>query len=305
MALYPSAPSALSWCIVGRGAIGLLASARLQLAGYRPELWLKQPQPLQLTFTSIDRQQQQLLLLPQSAACRIQRVFVPVKAFDTASAVAELASRLSNNAQLVISHNGIIPLSPLLQQLQPEQGLWFLSTSQAAYKPAADQVIHSGEGQSYLAKLTTASEDDDNVVAAMTAALGPLTVVADIYPLLWQKLAINAAINPLTALENCRNGQLADPQYQPQIEALVTEVCQVANALGYPMQPANTLAEVYRVIGATASNFSSMQQDLAARRQTEISAICGYVCQQAGLLQLATPANQQMLDRILALTAAS
>lgn len=305
MALHPSAPSALSWCIVGRGAIGLLASARLQLAGYRPELWLKQPQPLQLTFTSINQQQQRLLLLPQPTNCLIARVLVPVKAYDVLNAVTQLAPVLTPNAQLVISHNGIVPHQSLRQQLQPGQGLWFLSTSQAAYKPAADQVIHSGEGRSYLAKLTAAGKDDDDIVAAMTAALGPLTVIADIYPLLWQKLAINAAINPLTAIENCRNGQLAAPQYQQQIETLVTEVCQVATALGYPMQPASTLIEVYRVIDATANNFSSMQQDVAARRQTEINAICGYVCQQAEKLQLATPANQQMLGRILALTAAS
>ncbi|WP_308160217.1 ketopantoate reductase family protein [Arsukibacterium indicum] len=304
MASHPSTRPALSWCIVGRGAIGLLASARLQLAGYLPSLWLKHPQSLQLTFTAIN-QHQQLLLLPQTTDHFIQRVFVPVKAYDVISAVTQIIPALSPSAQLVISHNGMVPHQPLLQQLQPGQGLWFLSTSQAAYKPAVDQVIHSGEGKSYLAKLTEAASDDQHIINAMTAALGPLEVVADIYPLLWHKLAINAAINPLSALENCRNGQLSDPQYLPQITALVSEVCQVATALGYPMQPASTLTEVYRVIAATAGNFSSMQQDVAAGRQTEINAISGYICQQAAQLQLAVPANQNMLSQILALTAAN
>ncbi|WP_026349191.1 ketopantoate reductase family protein [Arsukibacterium perlucidum] len=305
MAPYTSAQPALSWCIVGRGAIGLLAGARLQLAGYPTRLWLKQPANLQLNFTDIQQQNKQLCLLPQQTNSPVQRLLVPVKAYDVRHAVAQLMPYLANNAQLVISHNGIVPLQPLLEQLTPEQGLWFLSTSQAAYKPAPDHVIHSGTGSSYLAKLTAASWEDDDIVAAMTVALGPLSVVADIYPLLWQKLAINVAINPLTAIENCQNGQLAAPRYQPQIEALVSEVCQVATASGYPMDISSSLAKVYQVIAATTNNFSSMQQDVQAGRQTEIDAICGYVCQQAAQLNIAAPANKQLLMRIRALTTAT
>ena len=305
MAPYPSSQPALSWTVVGKGAIGLLAGARLQLAGYSTRLWLKQPEKLQLKFTDIHQQQQQLLLFPQQTTIPIQHVLVPVKAYDVDNAVTQLVPYLDDKAQLVISHNGIIPHQPLLQKLKPDQGLWFLSTSQAAYKPAADHVIHSGLGISYLAKLTTASNDDDKIVEAMTAALGPLSLVADIYPLLWQKLAINVAINPLTALENCPNGQLRGQQYQQQIKALVTEVCQVATAKGYAMDVDTTLEKVQQVIQATASNFSSMQQDVNAGRQTEIDAICGHVCQQAVQLQIAVPANQQMLLKIKALTTAN
>ncbi|SNY55671.1 ketopantoate reductase [Arsukibacterium tuosuense] len=303
MALHPSAQPALSWTIVGRGAIGLLAGARLQLAGYTVTLWLRQPEKLLLTFTDLKQHNQQLLLLPQQTDIPVRHLLVPVKANDVENAVAQLLPYLADNAQLIISHNGIIPFQPLLDKLKPEQGLWFLSTSQAAYKPTPAQVIHSGAGVSFLAKLTAASRDDDNIVAAMTAALGPLSLVADIYPVLWQKLAINVAINPLSAIENCQNGQLAAPRYQPQIEALVREVCLVATASGHPMDVASSLAKVYQVITATANNFSSMQQDVQAGRQTEIDAICGYVCQQAAQLHITVPANQQMLLQIKALTA--
>lgn len=301
MAPHSSAQPALSWSIVGRGAIGLLASARLQLAGFAPTLWLKQPVPLSLLFTNLQQQSRQLKLLPQPADTNMQRVLIPVKAYDVYQAISQLIPHLAADGQLVLSHNGIIPFEPILKQLTPTQGFWFLSTSQAAYKPTSNQVVHSGAGNSFLAKLTPAGTEDDAIVAAMTAALGPLTVVADIYPLLWQKLAINAAINPLTALENCKNGQLVAAQYQPQIKALVNEVCQVATALGYPLDFAATMARVQHVIQATAGNYSSMQQDVQAGRQTEIAAICGYVCRQAAQLHIAVPVNQQMLQQIQAL----
>ncbi|HAW93848.1 MULTISPECIES: ketopantoate reductase family protein [unclassified Arsukibacterium] len=305
MALSSSTQSALSWVIVGRGAIGLLAAARLQQAGYTATLWLKQPDAVQLKFTDLKQQSQHRILRPQPTDTAIQRVLVPVKAYDVLNAVAQLVPFLANDAQLVISHNGIIPIEPLLALLRPAQGLWFLSTSQAAYKPAAHHVVHTGEGKSYITKLTASDSDDNQTIAAMSAALGPVNVVSDIYPMRWLKLAVNAAINPLTAIENCQNGQLAQPQYRAQISALTTEVCQVAAALGYPMDPANTLQTVYQVISATSDNFSSMQQDIQAGRQTEIVAICGYICQQAAQLQLAVPANQQMLNQILAKTTTS
>ncbi|WP_214000169.1 2-dehydropantoate 2-reductase [Arsukibacterium sp.] len=303
MAPYTPTQPALSWSIVGRGAIGLLAGARLQLAGYPIKLWLKTPEELLLTFTDIQHQEQRLLMLPQQTDLPIRQLLVPVKAYDVDNAITQILPHLADHAQLVISHNGIIPFQPLLDKLKPEQGLWFLSTSQAAYKATPEHVIHSGAGMSFLAKLTAESNSDADIIAAMTTALGPLSVVADIYPILWQKLAINAAINPLTAIENCQNGQLASPYYQPQIEALVSEVCQVATASGFPMDVASSLAKVYQVITATANNFSSMQQDVQAGRQTEIDAICGYVCQQAAQLQIAAPANQQMLLQIKAITA--
>ncbi len=305
MASYPSPQPALSWTIVGRGAIGLLAGARLQLAGYLPTLWLKQPEKLALIFTDIQQKNQQLLLSPQQIDTPIRRLLLPVKAYDVAKALTQLTPLLADNAQIILSHNGIIPLQPILQQLKPDQGLWFLSTSQAAYKLLPHHVVHSGEGSSYLARLTAGCAWDDSIVAAMTAALGPLSMVADIYPILWQKLAVNAAINPLTALENCQNGQLAQPRYQQQISALVSEVCQVATALGYAMDVASTVSRVNQVIAATAANYSSMQQDMLSGRQTEIDAICGYVCQQAAHLNIAVPANQAMLAQVIAKTAVS
>ncbi|KKO44148.1 hypothetical protein WG68_16950 [Arsukibacterium ikkense] len=303
MASFTPTQPALSWCIVGRGAIGLLASSRLQLAGYSPRLWLKQPEDIELLFTDLQQHRQQLLLPSQPCSEPISQLLIPVKAYDICQAVSQLLPYLTDTAQLVLCHNGMIALESILKQLVPGQGLWFLSTSQAAYKPAVDQVVHSGAGNSYLAKLTAPGEQDPGIIEAMSAALGPLTVVADINPLLWQKLAINAAINPLTALENCPNGQLAQRRYQAQITALVNEVCQVASALGYPLDSNATIARVLQVIDATARNYSSMQQDVQAGRPTEIEAICGYICRQAAQLQIAVPANLHMLNQIRVLTA--
>lgn len=50
------------------------------------------------------------------------------------------------------------------------------------------------------------------------------------------------------------------------------------------------------MVEATASNYSSMQQDLAAQRPTEIDYITGYILRQAQPLGLSLPRHQQLYD---------
>lgn len=289
-----SAQPALSWSIVGKGAIGLLAASRLQLAGYAPTLWLRQPAVIDIKF-----QKQPLKFL--SATPPLQAVLVPVKSYAVFDAVKTLQPFLTPDAQLVLSHNGMGTISEVLPLLLPTQGLWFLTTTHGALKQQ-DAILHTGSGHSVLAPLNAAaSRHTTAVTQAMDVALGPVTVAADIQPFLWQKLAINAVINPLTALHNCKNGTLAQPQYQQQIKAILHEVCQVATAAGYPLQPTLVQQNVMQVIERTAENFSSMQQDVLHRRRTETDAISGFIVAQAARFNIAVPHNSQLQQQLLQL----
>ncbi|MGP9802305.1 ketopantoate reductase family protein [Rheinheimera sp. NSM] len=294
MAPNTSASSALSWTVVGRGAIGLLAACRLQLAGNPVRLWLRQPATIDMQF-----QQQPIQFLP--ATPPLSAVFVPVKSYAVLETVTTLLPHLTADAQLVLSHNGMGSIEQVLPLLAPQQGLWFLTTTHGALKQA-DSVLHTGCGQSVLAPLNSAAQAHSNAVtAAMDTALGPLTLTEDIQPFLWQKLAINAVINPLTALHNCHNGELAQPQYQQQICAILHEVCQVAAAAGYALHYEVMLEKINEVIQSTATNFSSMQQDIMHQRRTEIDAINGYIVAQAARSNLAVPHNTQLQQQLLQL----
>ncbi|MBB1438098.1 2-dehydropantoate 2-reductase, partial [Shewanella sp. SG41-4] len=61
-------------------------------------------------------------------------------------------------------------------------------------------------------------------------------------------------------------------------------------------------ARVYRVIELTSANFSSMYQDVAHNRPTEINEINGYICQQAKIHHLNVPNNQYLVDKVLQLS---
>ncbi len=291
MAQNTPAPPALSWTIVGQGAIGLLAASRLSLAGYSVSLWLKQPQACTISFG-----QHSLSFLP--AAAPLRAVVLPVKAYDVQQAVQSLLPALAADAQLVLSHNGMGTIENVLPLLGPGHGLWFLTTTHAALKQAAS-LVHTGEGHSVLAPLNAAAQQQFSAVQqAMNSALGPVRITDDITPFLWQKLAINAVINPLTAVHNCRNGALAEAQFQHTIAMILQEVCQLANLAGIALDYAATLTSVQQVIQATAENYSSMQQDVLHQRRTEIAAINGFVVQQAARFQLPVPYNSQLLQQV-------
>jgi len=53
------------------------------------------------------------------------------------------------------------------------------------------------------------------------------------------------------------------------------------------------------VIQATATNYSSMYQDVANARRTEISYLLGYACQAAARHQLVLPHLQQLQARLV------
>ncbi|MFB6298248.1 MAG: ketopantoate reductase family protein [Salinirussus sp.] len=94
---------------------------------------------------------------------------------------------------------------------------------------------------------------------------------------LWQKLAVNAAINPTTALAGIENGAVfAGPTAEIAGEA-ARETARVARVQGVDLADERAVRRAREVATTTASNRSSMYQDVLAGRRTEIDAISGHV----------------------------
>jgi 2-dehydropantoate 2-reductase len=123
-------------------------------------------------------------------------------------------------------------------------------------------------------------------------------VTGDIQVLLWRKLAVNCAINPLSALLEVRNGALLDTdETRGQLVDAAREVGAVAEARGVVIgvDPAALALEVAR---ATADNRSSMLQDMQRGVATEIDALCGAVVREGRRLGVPTPVNARLMDEV-------
>jgi 2-dehydropantoate 2-reductase len=105
---------------------------------------------------------------------------------------------------------------------------------------------------------------------------------------LWLKLAVNCAINPLSALHDCPNGEV--PERAGAIfDPLLAELHALLSSEGVSLSLAELRERILAVIRATASNSSSMRQDVLAGRRTEIDFILGHAWRSARQAGLSTP----------------
>src|SRR5262249_24952014 len=127
----------------------------------------------------------------------------------------------------------------------------------------------------------------------------PVSVTETIDDPVWRKLAVNCAINPLSALRRVPNGQLLDdPTLLATMTGAAREVAAVACARGLTLAPDQAAEMAIAVARATAANRSSMLQDLTRGSPTEIQALNGAVCRAARRVAVPVPINQRLVDDI-------
>lgn len=120
--------------------------------------------------------------------------------------------------------------------------------------------------------------------------------VADITSILWSKLVINVAINPLTGILSVKNGNLLDNPAAKKIMGMsAREAAEVASGLGIKLNFKDPVRQAERVAAATAENLSSMLQDIQRNAPTEIDSLCGSVVRSGRMVDLPTPVNEILM----------
>ena len=118
-------------------------------------------------------------------------------------------------------------------------------------------------------------------------------VVEDAAALIWNKLIVSAAINPLTALLRVRNGELLEmPSARRLMGELACEAAAVAESSGVRVQDPGPVRSAEGVAQRTANNLSSMLQDVLRGAPTEVDAINGAIVRKGDALGIATPVNR-------------
>jgi 2-dehydropantoate 2-reductase len=119
--------------------------------------------------------------------------------------------------------------------------------------------------------------------------------VSDPSSVLWGKLVVSAAINPLTAILDVTNGALVErPSAHLLMAAAAREAASVAARRGIRLPYADPAAEAEAVARRTAGNISSMLQDVRRGAPTEVEAICGAIVQAGEEANQPTPVNQAL-----------
>lgn len=120
-----------------------------------------------------------------------------------------------------------------------------------------------------------------------------VTVVDDARPSVWRKLAVNAAMNPTTALFRITNGGLlGHPAAEPLADELARETARVATAAGVLLREEDAVAAWRDTAARLGENRSSMLNDLDTGKPTEIEEINGAVVREGERLRVRAPTNE-------------
>jgi 2-dehydropantoate 2-reductase len=293
--------------IIGIGAMGCLFGAKLSqvaevtLVGH----WPAQLAALRehgLRLIDPDGRSHTLRLSatddPQTAA-PADLALILVKSYQTPQAAATAQQLLAAHGVALTLQNGLGNLEQLTAVLGPHHANLGI-TSEGAALLAPGVVHHAGTGHTTLADAGGTAPPEPvegavspHTIAELFASAGFATSLSPtVAGLVWGKLAVNAGINPLTAVLQVPNGFLAENAAARQLMQLAAqEVARVAAAQAIQLPFADAAAQALAVAKATAANHSSMRQDVANGRPTEIGAICGAVVAAGRRCGVATPVN--------------
>ncbi len=292
--------------IVGTGALATLFGARLAGAGqavtmlgtWRAGLQALREGGARITDSRGREQAFRVIATDDPRQCRgISCALVLVKSWQTARAGRQLAECLDQDGLAITLQNGLGNRETLAEALGASRvALGSTTTGATLLGPAL--VRAGGEGTISIERHPAIGP----VVQALQSAGFQVEIVQDARALIWGKLVINSAINPLTALLRIPNGQLLErPAARGLLHALAEETASVALAEKVTLASGDPVEMVEDVARRTSLNHSSMFQDIQRGAPTEIDAICGAVTRVGQRHHIPTPVNRACWQLVQAL----
>jgi 2-dehydropantoate 2-reductase len=285
--------------IEGTGAMACLFAARFSRAGIGVTLsgtWLEALEVLKdkgVSLIEADGSEHTYPVNVAERCCdtvRYEQALVLVKSWQTQQAAQRLQHCLLPDGLALTLQNGLGNLEKLSNSLGARRVSLGVTTAGATLL-APGRVRAAGNGKVSLGR----HPGIEPIAEAMHQAGFTIEVVPDAQALLWGKLVINAAINPLTALLRIQNGELLKrPSAHALMRDAAIEAAAVARAKSITLPYADPLAAVEQVAQHTAENYSSMLQDVLRGALTEIDAINGAIVLAGEETGVSTPVNRML-----------
>jgi 2-dehydropantoate 2-reductase len=287
--------------IVGAGALGSLFGGLLARAGATVSLYnpsnVEHMRAIAREGLRIERDGESFQVALEArttpeALAHADWVGIFVKAHQTGRAMAEIGPQIPSRAWVFSLQNGVGMESEILKFIPKERFVRGV-TSQGATLLGPGRVRWAGVGPTKLGRWEGPNTPELEALRELLCRAGIETELSEsIERLLWEKLLVNCAINPLTALFDRPNGALLeDAQLREIAREVVRETLRVARAHGVVLSDEEAIERVEAVASKTARNISSMLQDVRRGRPTEIDYINGAVVREGQRLGIPTPLN--------------
>ena len=290
--------------VVGAGAMGSLFGAMLADAGnvvWLHDIWSEHVRTINENGLRIDRDGKTRISKIRATEDPKQiktaeLVIIFVKSTQTRSAAETARSLIGPKGVVMTLQNGMGNTDIIAEFVPPVQILAG-TTSHGATLLGPGQIRHAGVGPTTIGAWADSKqglEQAQKFSKFFNKAGIETEAVKDVRRVIWNKLLINVGINAITALTAIKNRQILDLEVTRELSfAAVKEAMSVAQAIGVDVFD-NAVDQVFKIAEATAANRSSMGQDVDNKRQTEISAINGYISSEAKRLGIEAPVNRTL-----------
>ncbi|ESZ93282.1 hypothetical protein SBOR_6320 [Sclerotinia borealis F-4128] len=257
----------------------------------------------------------------QNPSKTISNLIVTTKAHKIVEALSSIKFRLTATSTVLFIHNGMGVIEDVNKFVFPDAQdrphYLFGIASHGVYRSSPFAAVLAGHGNVTIGNPEIDKEKSPASSYLLQQVVDSELLQASEVPwdefrlLQLQKLAVNAVINPLTALHDCINGKIVQSLILADMgnifDDLVSEISRVFCSLP-ELEAISGLKErfstetlrniVLDVASVTASNRSSMLQDISNGRKTEIQSINGYIVKRANKLGIPCPMNEKMVADI-------
>jgi 2-dehydropantoate 2-reductase len=287
--------------IVGVGAMGSLFACLLSRAGYSP--WLLDN--CQDRVDAIKKDGIQIEGITGSHHVKINKIttrpeevgavdllIIFVKAYDTGTVMQGIIPLVGDGTLVLTLQNGLNNLERIAEVAGKGRAVGGV-TAYGATQLSHGHIRHAGVGETTIGSMKGEEIKNIGKIKRVLDTAGVTTsITEDIEGAIWGKLIINAAINPLTALTQLKNGEIIEHAELLDVQSrIVGEACAVAKAKGVTIHYRNPVEKVKDVCKATGSNRSSMLQDILNGKKTEIDCINGAIVAEGKEYAAPTPYN--------------
>lgn len=292
--------------IVGAGAMGCFLAARLASAG------------LDVTVVDIDAarlaviEREGITLHDDSGIAMahvkarlaadvegpVDLILLMTKGMFSAAAIRSVAHLATENPLVLTLQNGLGNVEAIAEVFQADRVLWGVTDFPADLEGPARVASH-GKGHIWLGGVNERAHGHAEMLAEVLNKGGLNTAVdPEVRVSVWEKVAFNAALNPLATITGLPVGGLDCPEGRRIATAVAEETIATAIALGVPVDPARVLAKIDFALANHKSHKPSMLQDRLAGRRTEIESINGAIVTIALQAGVDTPTTSLLADLV-------
>jgi 2-dehydropantoate 2-reductase len=297
--------------IVGVGAMGSLFAYLLYQAGHSP--WLLDRYQTRVDTIKKDGLRvegvtgthhidiSKITLKPGEIGI-VDLLIIFVKTYDTGEAIRGAVSLIGDKTLVLTLQNGLNNLERITEITGKSRAIGG-TTAHGATQLSRGHIRHAGIGETVIGSLKGEEIKEISKIKDLLNSSGiKTTITDDVEGTIWSKLVINAGINPLTALTRLKNGEIIEHSELLDVQLrIVEEAYAVAKAKGITIHYSDPVEKVKDVCRATASNKSSMLQDIENGKRTEIDYINGAIVSEGSKYHIPTPYNRILTVLVKAL----